>query len=139
MTEIEKVLYTAKTHTSGGREGGVSRSSDGRLVVKFTSPGAPGNGTNPEQLFAAGWSACFISAMKIAAGKMNVDLPADLAIDAEVDVGTTHNAYGLAARLNASLPGMEREVAQRLVEATDQLCPYSNATRGNIDVAINLV
>jgi len=133
------VLYTAKTHTSGGREGGVSRSSDGRLVVKFTSPGAPGNGTNPEQLFAAGWSACFISAMKIAAGKMNVDLPADLAIDAEVDVGTTHNAYGLAARLNASLPGMEREVAQRLVEATDQLCPYSNATRGDIDVAINLV
>jgi Ohr subfamily peroxiredoxin len=90
-------------------------------------------------LFAAGWSACFISAMKIAAGKMNVDLPADLAIDAEVDVGTTHNAYGLAAPLNVSLPGMEREVAQRLVEATDQLCPYSNATRGNIDVAINLV
>ena len=139
MTEIEKVLYTAKTHTSGGREGGVSRSSDGRLDVKFTSPGAPGSGINPEQLFAAGWSACFISAMKIAAGKMNVDLPADLAIDAEVDVGTTHNAYGLVARLNASLPGMEREVAQRLVEATDQLCPYSNATRGNIDVAINLV
>jgi len=96
MTEIEKVLYTAKTHTSGGREGGVSRSSDGRLVVKFTSPGAPGNGTNPEQLFAAGWSACFISAMKIAAGKMNVDLPADLAIDAEVDVGT--NARRLRTR-----------------------------------------
>jgi osmotically inducible protein OsmC len=139
MTEIEKVLYTAKTHTSGGREGGVSSSSDGRLDVKFTSPGAPGSGTNPEQLFAAGWSACFISAMKIAAGKMKVDLPADLTIDAEVDVGTTHNAYGLAARLNVSLPGMEREVAQRLVEATDQLCPYSNATRGNIDVAINLV
>jgi Ohr subfamily peroxiredoxin len=139
MTEIEKVLYTAKTHTSGGREGGVSRSSDGRLDVKFISPGAPGSGTNPEQLFAAGWSACFISAMKIAAGKMKVDLPADLAIDAEVDVGATHNAYGLAARLNVSLPGMGREVAQRLVETTDQLCPYSNATRGNIDVAINLV
>jgi Ohr subfamily peroxiredoxin len=109
MTEIEKVLYTAKTHTSGGREGGVSRSSDGRLDVKFISPGAPGSGTNPEQLFAAGWSACFISAMKIAAGKMKVDLPADLAIDAEVDVGATHNAYGLAARLNVSLPGMGRE------------------------------
>ena len=139
MTEIEKVLYTTKTHTSGGREGGVSRSSDGRLDVTFTPPGAPGSGTNPEQLFAAGWSACFISAMKIAAGKMKVALPADLAIDAEVDVGTTHNAYGLAARLNVSLPGMEREVAQRLVEATDQLCPYSNATLGNIDVTINLV
>ena len=139
MTEIEKVIYTAKTHTSGGREGGVSRSSDGRLDVKFTSQGAPGSGINPEQLFAAGWSACFISAMKIAAGKMKVDLPADLAIDAEVDVGTTHDAYGLAARLNVSLPGMEREVAERLVETTDQLCPYSNAIRGNIDVAINLV
>jgi osmotically inducible protein OsmC len=104
-----------------------------------TPPGAAGSGTNPEQLFAAGWSACLISAMKIAAGKMKVALPVDLAIDAEVDVGTTHNAYGLTALLNVSLPGMKREVAQRLVEATDQLCPYSNATRGNIDVAINLV
>jgi Ohr subfamily peroxiredoxin len=133
------LLYTAKTCTSGGREGGVSRSSDGRLDVEFTSPGARCSGTNPEQLFAAGWSACFISAMKIAAGKMKVDLPADLVIGAEVDVGATRNAYGLAARLNVSLPGMDREVAPRLVETTDQLCPYSNATRGNIDVAINLV
>ena len=139
MTEIEKVIYTAETHTSGGREGGVSRSSDGRLDVKFSRPGAPGAGTNPEQLFAAGWSACFISAMRIAAGRMKVALPADLAIDAEVDVGTTRDAYALAARLNISLPGMEREVAERLVEATDRLCPYSNATRGNIDVTINLV
>ena len=139
MTEIEKVIYTAEIHTSGGREGGVSRSSDGRLDVKFSRPGAPGSGTNPEQLFAAGWSACFISAMRIAAGKMKLALPADLAIDAEVDVGTTRDAFGLAARLNISLPGMEREVAERLVEATDRLCPYSNATRGNIDVTINLV
>jgi lipoyl-dependent peroxiredoxin len=107
------------------------------LSLRLRAP--RGSGINPEQLFAAGWSACFISAMKIAAGKMKVDLPADLAIDAEVDVGTTHDAYGLAARLNVSLPGMEREVAERLVETTDQLCPYSNATRGNIDVAINLV
>ena len=139
MTEIEKVIYTAETHTSGGREGGVSRSSDGRLDVKFSRPGAPGNGTNPDQLFAAGWSACFISAMRIAADKMKVALPADLAIGAEVDVGTTRDAFALAARLNISLPGMERDVAERLVEATDRLCPYSNATRGNIDVAINLV
>jgi len=139
MTEIEKVIYTAEIHTSGGREGGVSRSSDGRLDVKFSRPGAPGSGTNPEQLFAAGWSACFISAMRIAAGKMKLALPADLAIDAEVDVGTTRDAFGLAARLNISLPGMEREVAERLVEATDRLCPYSNATRGNINVAIKLV
>ena len=139
MTEIEKVIYTAETHTSGGREGGVSRSSDGRLDVKFSRPGAPGAGTNPEQLFAAGWSACFISAMRIAAGRMKVALPADLAIDAEVDVGPTRDAFALAARLNISLPGMERDVAERLVEATDRLCPYSNATRGNIDVTINLV
>jgi len=139
MTEIEKVLYTAKTHTSGGREGGVSRSSDDRLEVKFSSPGALGSGANPEQLFAAGWSACFISAIKIAAGKMKVALPIDLTVDAEVDVGPTRGAYGFAARLNVSLPGMEREVARRLVAATDQLYPYSNATRGNINVAIKLV
>jgi lipoyl-dependent peroxiredoxin len=139
VTEIAKVIYTAETHTSDGREGGASRSSDGRLDVKFSRPGAPGNGTNPEQLFAAGWSACFISAMRIAAGKMKVALPPDVAIDAEVDVGTTRDAYALAARLIISLPGIEHEVAQRLVEATDQLCPYSNATRGNIDVTINLV
>ena len=138
MTEIDKVIYTAETHTSGGREGGVSRSSDRQLDVNFSRPGAPGSGTNPEQLFAAGWSACFISAMRIAAGKMKVALPADLAIDAEVDVGTTRDAFGLAARFKISLPGMEREVAERLVEATDRLCPYSNATRGNINVAIKL-
>jgi osmotically inducible protein OsmC len=105
MTEIEKVLYTAKTHTSGGREGGGSRSPDGRLDVKFLSPGTAGSGTNPEQLFAAGWSACFISAMKIAADKMRVALPAEVAPDAEVDVGTTRDAYSLAARLYVSLPG----------------------------------
>ena len=106
MTKLEKVLYTAKAHTTGGRDG-ASRSDDGRLEVKLSSPGAPGTGTNPEQLFAAGWSACFLSAMRVVAGKMKVALPADTAIDAEVDLGTTHGAYGLAARLNVSLPGME--------------------------------
>jgi Ohr subfamily peroxiredoxin len=139
MIQLEKVIYTAKTHTTGGREQGTSLSSDGRLEVRLSRPGASGGGTNPEQLFAAGWSACFISAMKIAAGKMKVALPDDLAVDAEVDVGPTPGAYGLAARLNVSLPGIEAEDAQRLLEATDQLCPYSNATRGNIDVRINLV
>jgi Ohr subfamily peroxiredoxin len=90
-------------------------------------------------LFAAGWSACFLSAIKLAASKAKVKLPADVAIDAEVDLGTTHGAYVLAARLNVSFPGLEREVAQALVDAAHQLCPYSNATRGNIDVSINVV
>jgi|SRR5271165_961146 len=139
MTQLEEVLYTAKTHTTGGRDGGTSRTSDGRLDVKLSSPGGSGTGTNPEQLFAAGWSGCFLSAIKLAAQKMKVPLPADVAIDAEVDLGPAGGAYGLAARLNVSLPGIERDVAQRLVEAADQLCPYSNATRGNIDAAINLL
>jgi lipoyl-dependent peroxiredoxin len=138
MASLEKVLYTAKTHTSGGRDG-ASRSADGRLDVKLSSPGTPGSGTNPEQLFAAGWSACFISAMKIEAAKMKLTLPPDLAIDAEVDLGTTSGSYGLAARLNVSLPGMEPDDAQRLLAAAHQVCPYSRATRGNIDVAIALV
>jgi osmotically inducible protein OsmC len=139
MTQLEKVLYTARTHTTGGRDGGGSRSSDGRLEVILSSPGGPGAGTNPEQLFAAGWSACFLSAIKLAARKMKVELPADVAIDAEVDLGPTNGAYGLAARLDVSLPGVRREVGRALVEAADQVCPYSNATRGNIDVAINLI
>ena len=139
MTKLEKVLYTAKAHTTGGRDGGDSHTDDGRLDVKLSSPGATGTGTNPEQLFAAGWSACFLSAMRVVAGKMKVTLPADAAIDAEVDLGTTHGAYGLAARLNVSLPGMERQAAQALVDAAHQVCPYSVATRGNIEVAINVV
>jgi osmotically inducible protein OsmC len=138
MIQLEKVLYTAKTRTSGGRDG-VSRSSDGRLDVRLSSPGTPQSGTNPEQLFAAGWSACFIGALKAEAAKMHVALPADLAIDAEVDLGITDGAYGLAARLNVMLPGLGREVAQRLVDAAHQTCPYSRATRGNIDVSIKLI
>jgi Ohr subfamily peroxiredoxin len=133
------VLYTAKAHTTDGRRGGASRTDNGRLEVKLSSPGTPGTGTNPEQLFAAGWSARFLSAIKLAAGKGKVALPAELAIDAEVDLGTTRGAYGLAARLNVSLPGLEHELAQAPVDAAYQLCPYSNATRGNIEVAINLV
>ena len=138
MTQLEKVLYTAKTHTTGGREG-ASRSSDGRLDIRLSTPGAKGDGTNPEQLFAAGWSACFIGALGVAASQKKVALPADRAVDAEVDLGTTDGAYLLRARLNVSLPGLDREVAQALVDAAHQICPYSKATRGNIDVAINLV
>jgi Ohr subfamily peroxiredoxin len=137
MTQIEKVLYTGKTRTSGGRDG-ASRSSDGRLDIKLSSPGAAGSGTNPEQLFAAGWSACFLSAMGLAARKLNVALPADAAVDAEVDLGMAGDGYVLQARLNVSLPGLERDVAQAVVDSAHQTCPYSKATRGNINVAINL-
>jgi Ohr subfamily peroxiredoxin len=138
MSQLEKVLYTAKAHTTGGRDG-ASRTDDGRLDIKLSPPGTPGNGTNPEQLFAAGYSACFIGAMKAVAGKTKVTLPADLVVDAEVDLGPVGSAYGIAARLNVSLPGMDRAAAQALVDTAHKVCPYSNATRGNIDVAINLV
>ena len=138
--EVTKVRYTAKTHTSGGRRGGVSRSEDGRLDVKFSAPGIPGTGTNPEQLFAAGWSACFVSAMALVANKMNVKLPADVAIDAQIDLCNSGDVYFLRARLNVSLPGLEREVARAIVDATHrETCAYSNATRGNVHTTVNLV
>jgi len=138
MTKIEKVLYTGKTHTTGGRDG-AARSADGRLDIRLSPPGGAGEGTNPEQLFAAGWSACFIGAMRHAAGRLKVALPADLAVDAEVDLGTTDGAYFLQARLNIALPGLDHETAQAVVEAAHQTCPYSKATRGNIDVTLRLV
>ena len=138
-TQSAKLLYTAKAHTTGGRDGGSSRSSDGRLDVKLSIPGGPGNGTNPEQLFAAGWSACFIGAMKHVAAAMKVRIPADVAVDPEVDLWNGSDGYFLKARLNVSLPGLDREVAQAMVDGAHQTCPYSKATRGNIDVEINLV
>jgi Ohr subfamily peroxiredoxin len=134
-----KLLYTAKAHTTGGRDGGTSRTSDGRLDVKFSIPGGPGTGTNPEQLFAAGWSACFIGAIKHVAAQMKVRVPADVAIDPEIDLLMGGDGFSLRARLNVSLPGLPRDVAQALVDGAHQTCPYSKATRGNIDVAINLV
>ena len=138
MTTIEKVLYTGNTHTTGGRDG-AARSSDAQLDVKLSPPGSAHAGTNPEQLFAAGWSACFIGAMGLAAGKRKLRLPADTAVDAEVDLGMTGDAYFLQARLNISLPGLESEVARTLIEEAHQTCPYSKATRGNINVELNLV
>src|SRR6266404_5167563 len=129
MNRLEKVLYTAKVHTTGGRAG-LSRSSDGHLEVKLSRPGSPGTGTNPEQLFAAGWSACFESAMEFAARNMKIMLPADHAVDAEIDLGPEEGTFSLAARLYVSLPGMELATAQRLVEAAHQVCPYSRATHG---------
>jgi len=137
MSQTERVLYTAKAHTTGGRDG-ASRTDDGRLDIKLSTPGTPGTGTNPEQLFAAGWSACFLSAIKLVAGKKKITLPADAALDAEVDLCLTGDAFSLKARLKASLPGLEREVAQALVDAAHQTCPYSKATRGNIDVTLNV-
>ena len=138
MASLEKVLYTARAHTTGGRDG-ASRTDDGRLDVKLSSPGTSGTGTNPEQLFAAGYSACFIGALKAVGGKLGIAVPQGVAIDAEVDLGTIPNAYGIAARLKISLPGLDREQAQKLVDAAHQVCPYSNATRGNIDVTLTLV
>jgi len=139
MGQIAKVLYTAKTQTTGGRENGASRSSDGLLDIRLSIPGSARIGTNPEQLFAAGWSACFEGAMALAARKRNIVLLTDIAIDAEVDLCLADGAYFLQARLSVSLPGVERAVAQALVDEAHQTCPYSKATRGNIDVVINLV
>ena len=134
ITQIEKVIYTAKAHTTGGREGGASRTSDGRLDVKLSVPGTPGTGTNPEQLFAVGWSGCFLSAMKIVAARMKVKLPADVAIDSEVDLGMTGGGYFLQARLNIVLPGVEPAIAQQLADGAHLECPYTKATHGNINV-----
>ena len=138
-TPLDKVLYTAHTHTTGGRDGGAGRSDDGRIDVKLSSPGTAGTGTNPEQLFAVGYSACFIGAMKAVSGKLKVQVPADVAVDAEVDLGPTAKGYGVAVRLNVSLPGLDAAAARQLVDTAHQVCPYSNATRGNIEVQINLV
>jgi len=137
IDRIEKVLYTGKTHTTGGREG-ASRSTDGHLDIKLSTPGTNGAGTNPEQLFAAGWSACFIGAMRHAASSLQVKMPADVAVDTEVDLGTGSTGFLLQARLNVSLPGLDREAAQSLINAAHNTCPYSKATRGNINVTITL-
>ena len=138
MTKIDKVLYTGKTHTTGGRDG-FSKSSDGELDIKLSPPGSTKAGTNPEQLFAAGWSACFLGAIGIAAGKQKIKLPEGTAVDAEVDLGTAESGYLLQARLNVSLPGIARDVAQSLLEEAHQTCPYSKATRGNINVELTVV
>jgi Ohr subfamily peroxiredoxin len=138
MGQIGKVLHTARTHTTGGRENGVSRSCDGRLDVRLSIPGSARIGTNPEQLFAAAWSACFESAIALAARKRKIALPADAAVDAEVDLNANGGLF-LSTRLNVSLPGIERKLAQALVDEAHQTCPYSKATRGNIDVVIKVV
>ena len=137
INRIEEVVYTGKTHTTGGRNG-KSLSSDGRLAIELSPIGSNGPGTNPEQLFGAGWSACFLSAIGKAAQAAKVSLPADAAVDAEIDLGRGGEAFFLAARLTVSLPGIDRAVGQSLIETAHQICPYSKASRGNIDVEITL-
>jgi lipoyl-dependent peroxiredoxin len=138
-TERKRVRYTGRVHTTGGRDGGASRSSDGRLELRFSQPGSIGPGTNPEQLLAAGWSSCFLTAMKLEAHKLNVWLPSNAAINAEVDLCRTGELHSLQARLHISVPGLEREIAQALVDLAHQRCPLSKATHGNIEVAIRLI
>ena len=136
-----KALYTATATATGGRDGRAV-SSDGFLDVKLTTPrelgGAGGEATNPEQLFAAGYSACFIGAMKAVAARQKATLPADLSVDAEVDLGPVGEVFGIAVRMTINLPGMDKAAAQQLVDAAHQVCPYSNATRGNINVTLTI-
>jgi osmotically inducible protein OsmC len=133
------IIYTGRTTTTGGRNG-QARSDDNRLDIKLSLPGSNGAGTNPEQLFAAGWSACFIGAMGRAAQELDVTLPADTAVAAEVDLGNhPEQGFFLQARLNVSLPGLDRAVALSVAERAHQICPYSKATRGNIQAVITVV
>jgi len=142
MQKLEKVLYTAHATSTGGREG-TSKTDDGILDVKLTTPkGLGGNGatgTNPEQLFAAGYSACFIGAMKVVAGQQKIVLPADTSIAADVGIGQIPNGFSIQVALHVTIPGMDKAAAMKIVEAAHQVCPYSNATRGNIEVALNVV
>mgnify|MGYP003408488679 CR=1 FL=1 len=140
VTKVEKVVYRAHATSTGGRDG-TSKTSDGLLNVKLTVPremGGAGGGVNPEQLFAAGYSACFIGAMKFVAGTQKIALPADTSIDATVGIGQIPAGFGIEVQMVVNVPGMERAAAQALVDKAHQVCPYSNATRGNIDVSITL-
>lgn len=139
---LQKVLYTATATATGGRTGS-AKSDDGKLDVSLSTPrelgGAGGDGTNPEQMFAAGYSACFIGAMGAVAAAQKFKLPADVSITAEVGIGPIPQGFGIQVAMAISLPGMERAAAEALVAAAHQVCPYSNATRGNIDVTLTVV
>lgn len=138
---LEKVIYTAKAQATGGRDGRAT-SDDKALDVKLSLPkemGGSGDGTNPEQMFAAGYSACFLSAMKFIAGRDKIAVPKDAFVEAEVGIGQTETGFALQVKLNVHLPKMDEAEAQKLVETAHQVCPYSNATRNNIDVELNIV
>ena len=140
VTKVEKVVYKANATSTGGRDG-ITKSSDGLLDVKLAVPkemGGGGGGVNPEQLFAAGYSACFLGAMKFVAGNEKLAVPADTSINATVGIGQIPAGFGIEVQMVVSLPGMDRAVAQELIDKAHQVCPYSNATRGNIDVTITL-
>ena len=140
VTKVEQVLYQAHATSTGGRDG-TTKSSDGLVDLKLASPkelGGPGGGVNPEQLFAAGYSACFIGAMKVVAGMQKIALPADTSINATVGIGKIPAGFGIEAQLVVSIPGMDRAVAQGIIDKAHQVCPYSNATRGTIEVTITL-
>ncbi|HSD36502.1 MAG TPA: organic hydroperoxide resistance protein [Rhodocyclaceae bacterium] len=139
--KLEKVVYTAHAVATGGRDGRAV-SSDNVLDVKLAVPkemGGAGGGTNPEQLFAAGYSACFLGAMKFVAGRDKIALPADVSIAGSVGIGPIPNGFGIEAELKISLPGMDKAEAKKLVDAAHIVCPYSNATRGNIEVTLTIV
>lgn len=138
MSEISRAVHTARTRTIGGRDG-ISRSSDGYLDIRLAAPDSGRIGTNPEHMFAAAWSACFEHAIGLVAGQRGIALPAAVTIDAEVDMNVAGDDYFLSARLNVSMPGVERDAAQAVIDEAHRICPYSKATRGNIDVAIRLV
>jgi lipoyl-dependent peroxiredoxin len=139
--KLDKVLYTAHATSTGGREGS-AKTSDGVLDVKLTTPkelgGNGANGTNPEQLFAAGYSACFIGAMKHVAMMQKITLPADTSIKADVGIGPIPAGFGIQVAMTVTIPGMERAAAEKLVQEAHGVCPYSNATRGNIDVQLTV-
>jgi Ohr subfamily peroxiredoxin len=134
---VSRVLYTGKVHVTGGREG-AAKSSDGRLDISLSTPGTSGQGTNPEQLFAAGWSACFLGAMQINASTLKIQLPAETSVDAEVDLASGAEGYALQARLLVNLPGLSHNDGAKIVQAAHQTCPYSKATKGNINVEITV-
>ena len=142
MQQLNNVLYTAKAAVTGGREG-IAKSDDGRLDLTLSTPkglgGDDGAGTNPEQLFAAGYAACFIGALKLVAGQAKITLPEDTQINAEVAIGPITTGFGIAVKLVVSLGAMDKSQAQNLVEQAHQVCPYSNATRGNIDIELSVI
>ena len=138
---LEKTVYTAEATATGGRDGS-ARTPEGLIDIKLAVPkemGGPGGGTNPEQLFAAGYSACFLGAIRFVAGKEKVAIPANASITGHVGIGPIPTGFGIEARLDISLPGIDRAVAEDLIQKAHIVCPYSNATRGNIDVTLNLV